>query len=170
MENRDKFPIMGKIKLIKRNKHTRKIIKEKIIHNRIMDNALDEIIKTMYLVTNSDMYIKYIAIGDSDAAIANDQETLDNEIYRVPVITRLKIGTGEFRVRAILNDTQPEDLSGACTIKEIGVFAGESATQWADGVGKDTGLMISRIVLTTPEAKTDDEEIEMSWEYEISRA
>jgi hypothetical protein len=162
------FGINGKLRLIKRNKKTKSIITDKIIINRIMNLGLDELIKPMYS-PNADIYLKYIAIGDDNTAVANDQEELFNEIFRIPVISRLRIGTGEFRIRAILSDSQPTDLSGICTIREIGTFGGNLAGAWNGGIGKDTGLMLSRIVLTTPEDKTDDEEIEFSWEYEISR-
>lgn len=163
------FGICGKLRLIKRNKKTKKIITDKIIFNRIMNDALDELIKAMYN-PNADMYLKQIAIGDDGTAVANDETTLVNEIFRVPILSRLRIGTGEIRVRAVLADSQPTALSGICTIREIGTFSGHSAGAWNDGLGKDSGLMVSRIVLTTPESKTDDEEIEFTWEYEISRA
>lgn len=164
---KEKFGFIGTFELWKRNNKTRKLIKYIKKDNLIMNLALDEIIKCMYN-PNADMELKYIGIGDSDAAVAANQTELDNEIFRVPVITKLRTGTGEFYVRAILNAEQPESLSGACTIKEVGTFGGSNAEQW-DASSYQTGLMISRIVLTTPESKTDDEEIELKWTYEIAR-
>ena len=158
----------GVLELIKRNKETRKVIKHIKHKNLIMNNTLDELIKAMYN-PDPNMQLKYIAIGDDDTAAAATQTTLVNEIYRVPIITKLKTGTGEFYVRAILNDYQPEDTLGICTIKEVAPFGGSNAQQWNEGAGINTGLMTSRIVLTSPESKTDDEEIELKWTYTLAR-
>lgn len=164
----EKFGFCGIFELTKRDKNTRKILKYIKKDNLIMNAALDELIKSMYN-PNSDMQLKYIAIGDDNTAAAASQTTLESETYRVPIITKIRSGTGEFYVRAILKDYQPEDGAGITTIKEVGTFAGSNANQWNDGGGANSGLMISRIVLTTPESKTDDEEIELKWTYEIAR-
>lgn len=168
MNRHEKLCFNGVFELWKRNKHTRNVIKYIKKDNLIMNLALDEIIKAMYN-PNTDMQLKYIAIGNSNTAVVGSQTYLSNEIYRVPIITKIRSGTGEFYIRAILNAEQPEDTSGICTIREVGTFGGSTAQQWNEAGGYQYGLMISRIVLTSAENKTDDEEIELKWTYEISR-
>jgi hypothetical protein len=139
----------------------------RVIKNRLMNNALDEIIKALYSDTN--MQLKHIAIGDDDTANIDTLTTLYNEIYRVPVLSKLRTGTGEITSRAVLQDVQPEALSGICTIKEIGFFCGDNSYNWNGGSGKDTGLMISRIILSPSESKIATEQIEFSRTDEFTR-
>jgi hypothetical protein len=157
----------GKIIITKKNVKTGNVVK-RLVYNRLMDNALNEIIKAFYYANGSNMYLKHVAIGDDNTANSDDLESLYNEIYRVPIVNRLKTGTGKIESRGILLDTEPSDLSGECDIKEIGFFAGDSSLNWNSGAGKDTGLMISRVVITTEE-KTDNEQINFTRVDEFAR-
>lgn len=169
MKVNEKYGWKGKVNISIMDVVTGKT-ENKVIYNRLMDNALDEIIKCMYLVTSSDMLLKHVAIGDDDTSNNDSMTALVNEIYRVPIVNRLKTGTGEFETRGVLLDTEPPDLSGACTIKEFGFFAGSNSGNWNDGDGKDTGLMISRVVLSSPWlVKTNTKQINFTRTDEFTR-
>ena len=142
--------------------------KKRTIYNRIMNNALNEIIKALYN-PNANIELSHVAIGDDDSANVDTRETLFNEIYRVPVISKLKVGTGEIESRALLLDTEPPSLSGACTNKEVGFFCGSGSQDWNDGTGKDTGLMLSRIIISPAESKTNTEQISFTRSDEFVR-
>lgn len=155
----EKYGWIGKVNIKKYKNGV--LTRDYIIYNRIMNAAFDEIIKALYL-PNPNMVLKYLAFGDDDTAVTNTDVTLGNEIYRVPIISLLRTGTGKVQSRGVLLDTEPTATAGIATIKELGWFVGTTATAWNSGVGKDTGLLLSRIVLTTPEAKTDDEQIDVA--------
>lgn len=159
----------GLVKLEKVNIRTgkRKIINYR---NHIMDDALDAIISSLMLYPDPNLTLMHCAIGDDDTAETDSDETLGNEIFRTPVLSRLSTGTGEVESRAIILDREPEDLSGICTIKEIGFFAGTTSANWDSGAGKDTGLLVARLVLASPESKLADEQINITRTDTISRA
>jgi len=159
----------GKLTLTKRDTTGKVKNKTIIIANRIMNAALDEVIKTLYYQYNANMICKHIAVGDDATANTNVLTDLYNEIYRVPIISKIRTGTGTMQARAILQDTQPEDTLGICTIKEVGLFAGSNSYDWLEGAGANFGLMISRVVLNPVESKLATEEIQFTWEYEFSR-
>ena len=160
---------VGKLRLIKKDMITGKIITNRLIFNRLMNSALNEVIKTLYGTGETDLLLKHVAIGDDDTANLDTMTTLVNEIYRVPIISKIKTGTGIITSTAILLDTEPTDLSGIVTIKEIGFFCGSQSINWTEGSGKDTGLMISRIVLDPVESKTATEQINFVREDEFTR-
>jgi hypothetical protein len=167
IKNKSALKIDGRVIIIKKFKNKKDEII--IIKNRIMDDALDEIIKSFYSPYNSNMLFKHIAFGDDNTANTDDMNHLVNEIYRVPILYKARSGVGSVICRAILKDTQPEDLGGICTIKEIGLFAGINSYDWLEGSGKDFGLLISRIILDPVENKIGSELIQVTWEYEIGR-
>lgn len=157
---------IGKVKIVKTNVLTGKKTEQNIF-NRIMDDAFDELIKSLYSISNSNMYFKHIAIGDDNSANSDDMDSLVNEIYRVPVISRLRVGTGECESRGIILDTEPPDedggspdTSGYATIREIGFFAGSNSLNWNSGAGKDSGLLVARVLVT--ENKTPTEQINIT--------
>lgn len=149
---------IGKLEMIKKNKKG-DVISKKTVYNRLMDDGLDEIIKALY-APFPDIELKYVAIGDDDTANSDDLTKLYNEYFRVPIVNKYRNDVGECKSVGVLLDYQPESLSGICTIKEIGFFAGTLAEDWNEGLGKDTGLMVSRIVLGSPESKTATEQID----------
>lgn len=165
----NKFSWFGKYKIIKKNVITNKIIKIIDIKNLITNLGLDEIIKALSGGIN--MELGYIAIGDSSLAEAAGQEELDNEIFRFPILSKTKTGTGQLQSTALLLADEPDyaPYNGVCTVREIGVFCGNSALDWNGGAGKDTGLMISRIVITA-ESKLVTEEFQFTRTDLFSRA
>lgn len=145
----------------------------KIIRNRITDFALNEIIKSLNGdpgVANSDLNIKYLAVGTSSDALADDSTKLVNEVFRVPFISWAVSGTGQLQSRAILLGSEPDyaPYNGAVNIREIGFFGGSSAQEWNGGTGKDTGYLISRILVT--EDKEVDEEYQFTRTDAIGRS
>jgi hypothetical protein len=147
----------GKIQIIKKDIITGNIKTNKVIKNRLMNTALNEILYSLYSVTN--MKLMHVAIGDDNTANSDSLTTLYNEIYRVPIITHLVAGTGILQSRSILLDYEPVYLSGACDIKEIGFFGGSTSQDWNNGTGKDTGKMIARLIVSPTESKSDTEQI-----------
>lgn len=85
-----------------------------------------------------DLNIKYFAFGDSDTPAAATQTKLVNERFRKQITTKER-PTGQNYVESIVSLGSPD---ANFTIKEIGVFAGSTATGT-----KDSGKMISRIVV-----------------------
>ncbi|MEN8907890.1 MAG: hypothetical protein ABF289_18215 [Clostridiales bacterium] len=160
-ELNNKFGWSGEYTIIKKNVVTGKIIKVINVKNLITNLGLDEIIKA--LSSGIDMQLAYLAIGDSSLAEAASQTTLDNEIFRVPILAKTKTGTGQLQSTALLLADEPDyaPYNGVCTVREIGIFCGSAALTWNGGAGKDTGLMISRIVITA-EAKVATEEFQFT--------
>lgn len=159
MHIREKYGWSGKIKIVKKNIITNKIVSVREIHNRIMNNALDEIINAILSSSGTDMYLKHVAIGHSAASNNDNLEQLYDEVYRVPVISHLASGTGQCQSIATMLDTEPPDTGGNITIREIGFFAGSGSLNWNEGAGENTGLMISRVVVSPSEFKSNAEQI-----------
>lgn len=169
MKINEKYGWKGRVRLLKFDTRTKKIITNRIIFNRLMNNALDEVIKCFYGTGETDLLLKHVAIGDDNTANLDTLTELYNEVYRVPIISKLRTGTGLVQSTGILLDTDPPDLSGIVTIKEVGFFCGAESINWTEGSGKDTGLMISRIVLNPVESKTATEQINFVREDEFTR-
>jgi hypothetical protein len=145
----------GKI-IISSNKNGIQIIK-----NRITNVALSEIIKALY--DDTDIVIKHVAIGTGTKKLEDDDTALQTEIYRVPFVQWSPLGVGQMQARAIIAGDEPNyaPYNGVVSIREIGFFAGTSSLDWGGGAGKDTGLMISRILITKNK--------ELGEEYQITR-
>lgn len=84
----------------------------------------------------NDLDIKYFAFGDDDTAFNPNDTTLYNEVYRKQVTAKSESGNIVTSL-CVLNSTQAN-----FNIKEIGIFAGDSATGTAD-----SGNMLSRVVV-----------------------
>ena len=155
------FKWSGRYEIIKKNIITGET-KKLYIKNLIVNVGLDEIIKA--LSGGVDMELAYLAIGDDSTAAAAGQTTLINEIFRVPILSKIKSGTGQLQSTALLLANEPDyaPYNGVCTVREIGLFGGGSALTWNGGVGKDTGLMISRIVISPAESKIATEEFQFT--------
>ena len=162
---KEKYGWIGKVYLVKKDIKTGNMIK-KVYYNRLMNNALDEIIKAFY-VNETDLLYKHVAFGNDNTANNDTMENLVNEQYRVPILSKLRTGTGVVQGTGIVLDEEPAYLSGLLTIKEIGFFTGDDSLNWNDGGGKDTGLMISRLVVN--ESKAANEQINVVREDEFTR-
>jgi hypothetical protein len=112
------------------------IIKEEIVHNRLMDSAINAEIDILRGITPN-QEIKYIAIGTGTTAIANDQTQLANEVFRVvPSNPPTRTTTGEVTTEFIILETEAQ-----VEITEIGIFCGSTAT-----ATPNSGNMLSRVL------------------------
>lgn len=133
-------------------------IKEEIINNRVMDAALNKIIEALD-GTAVDMEIKYLAVGTSSAAIADNQTQLTAEIFRTaPVVAPSRTATGQVDTEFTILDSE-----AIATIEEVGIFCGSTASGTAD-----TGIMLSRILWH--KVKTASEEITLKRIDKVVRA
>jgi hypothetical protein len=132
-----------------------------VIENRITNIALTEIIKALY--DDPDMQLKHVAIGTGTKKLEDTDTTLETEIYRVPFVQWSPLGYGQTQALAILKGDEPDfaPYNGEANIREIGFFAGSGSLDWDGGSGKDTGLMISRILVTRNK--------ELGEQYQITR-
>lgn len=163
MKIRENIRNIGEVQIIKKNTKTGRI-KKVIKFNRLTDIALNQLI-TVYSGISLNMISAYVAFGDDDTAVSDSDESLYNEVFRVPVISRLKSGTGQYTTRSILLDYEPDfaPYSGVIEIKEMGFYVGPSAMPWNEGEGKDTGILLSRILLSGSDGdKEADEELEIT--------
>lgn len=97
--------------------------------NTVRDATLGEV---------TDLEIKYIGLGKDDGTIlplAPSNTKLGNEVERKPFTKIEKDGTG--RVKRTVNINSAE---GNFHIKEIGIFAGSTATS-----AINTGIMVARV-------------------------
>lgn len=116
-----------------------------VINNKVMDSALNGLVKA--LSGDSNIQIKYLALGTSSAAITNADTKLGNEIFRTPISNQELSGTGELTTDFIVLDSE-----AVGSIREMGIFGGSAATST-----KDSGVLISRILWSRE--KTNSEEI-----------
>lgn len=120
-----------------------------VVKNRIMDVALDELLKVLQGQTTN-LEIKYLAVGRDGTPVTNNQVLLGNEVFRTPFLSRNKSGIGELRHVTVIRDNE-----AVGSIREIGVFGGSSATDQAN-----SGILISRILWSRD--KTSLEEIQIT--------
>jgi hypothetical protein len=143
----EKLGWCGKFEIIVKNKETGEITEE-IKFNRVMDNVLDKLVKTLQ-GDAPDLEIEYLALGTGNTAITDSDTTLDTEIFRTPYTLRdATLGTGIMEHTFVVLDTE-----AVATIEEIGIFGGSTATASAD-----TGTLISRILWH--KVKSNSEEIQ----------
>ena len=119
------------------------------VKNRIMNNTLDELLKVLQ-GSATNLQIKYLALGTGSTAVTDSDTTLDTEIFRTPVTTSTKTGTGQLTTLFVVLDSE-----AVASITEIGIFGGSSATSSAN-----SGTLISRILWSRN--KTASEEIQFT--------
>lgn len=136
----------GKYVIQVKNVNTGKIIKEDVIYNRILDNALNQMAKALYDGTN-DCVVKYLALGTQTASSSNTATNLGSESFRTYRASSTISSTGE--VKNVFNIQSTE---AKFAIKEIGIFAGSTATATAT-----TGIMISTIGWIYDKSSVDQE-------------
>lgn len=145
MRIEEKLKWHGHILAVVRDHETKIIKKRKIIQNQITDSALDEIIKGLY-ASSPDIEIKEMAFGDGTTAPSSSDSTLVNETYRVSNTELGRTDTGQVTSEFVLNYVEYLAVQPSGVINEIGIFAGTSAAVWGGGAGKDTGLLIARVL------------------------
>jgi len=132
------FKWVGKwnIKIIRKDK----VLKKIVIFNQITNLAKDEMIKCFdgdYV----NLTIKELAIGTGTTSPSASDTKLETEIYRVTYNESTRSGIGTRLSTFTLNGSEY-----AGHISELGVFAGHEAQTWSGGIGKDTGLLMSRVI------------------------
>lgn len=131
-----------------KNKDTGQI-EETQIKNRVMNAALDELLKVLQGNT-TDLEVAYLALGTSNTAVTDTQTQLGTEIFRTQLQSSSKTGTGELTSLFIVLDSE-----AVGQIEEIGIFGGSSASASAN-----SGTLISRILWSRN--KTASEEIQFT--------
>lgn len=97
--------------------------------NAVRDATLGEV---------TDLEIKYIGLGKDDGTIlplAPSNTLLGNEVERKPFTKIEKIGTGQIKRTVNINSAE-----GNFHIKEIGIFAGSTATATIN-----SGILVARV-------------------------
>lgn len=106
-----------------------------IIKNLITDIGLNMLRDALNGdITTSE--IKYLALGTVSTTPSNVDTQLGGEIFRTPFVTSSKPGTGQLDKTAIVLDSE-----AVASIREIGIFAGSTATTTAN-----SGIMVSRVL------------------------
>lgn len=106
--------------------------------NLIMDGWLELVSQATMNATPLDIQFKYIALGKDNGTLlplANTNTKLGNESFRKSFTKVEDDGIGRIKRTTIIASSE-----GNFHIKEIGIFAGSSAT-----ITKDTGVMVARV-------------------------
>jgi len=106
--------------------------------NLITDAWLNTVRDATMSATPVDLQIKYIALGKDDGTILPldpSSTRLGNEVMRKPFAKVETDGTGRVKRTAIITSSE-----GNFHIKEIGIFAGSSATS-----AINTGILVARV-------------------------
>jgi hypothetical protein len=134
LKTREKISVKGGYNIKVLDHNTQKIIHEENVNNVITNIALAEFAKSIYDGTN-DTEIKYLALGTGSSTASATNTALDNEIFRTDPISTTVSGVGQIQNVFYVRDNEAQDV-----IKEVGIFAGSTATTVSD-----TGLLYSRI-------------------------
>ena len=116
-----------------------------VINNKVMDIALSGIVKA--LSGDSNIQIKYLALGTSSIPVTNTDTKLGNEIFRTPISNQEVSAIGELTTDFVVLDSE-----AVGNIRKMGIFGGSTATNT-----KNSGVLISRILWSRD--KTNSEEI-----------
>jgi hypothetical protein len=106
--------------------------------NLIMDGWLNAVRDATMSATPIDLQIKYIALGKDDGTVlplAPTNTKLGNEVERKPFAKVETDGTGRVKRTVVITSDE-----GNFHIKEIGIFAGSSATSVIN-----TGILVARV-------------------------
>ena len=142
----DRTKLTGMFEILVRNIKTGKT-KHFDIKNRVMDTYLNQLIDTL-VGSTPDLEYKWLAVGTNGDAVVDTQTTLGVEIKRVqPSTASTRPSVGKRQMEFILLKADAVAL-----IKEVGIFAGSTATSTVD-----TGTLVTRILWTYD--KSADEEI-----------
>lgn len=124
----------GKYIITVRNSKTGEVIKEDVVYNRILDGALEEMAKALY-DGSDDCVIKYLGLGTQTASVLNTTTSLGSETFRTYRSSITISNIGEVKTIFFIADTEAK-----FNIKELGIFAGSSATATVE-----TGVLMSTI-------------------------
>lgn len=121
-------------------------IKHEVIHNRLMNASLQELVKPLTGVA-ANLEIKFLALGTGTTVVTDNDAALATEIFRTPDTSLSANATGQVTSEFVVLDSE-----AVATIKEIGIFGGTSATLTAN-----VGICMSRTLWH--HVKTNTEEI-----------
>jgi len=128
-----------------KNKETGEV-KQEILHNRIMNVGLQEIVKPLYGGT-ANITIKYLALGTGTTAITDNDAALATESIRMSADSTISAtATGQVTSEFVLTET-----AMITAIQEIGIFCGTSASMTAN-----VGIMLSRILWYHDHTNTEE--------------
>lgn len=99
----------------------------------------------------ADIEIKDMALGNDNTPPVLADTTLGNEIYRMALTSQAEVTPTSLRSIAIVPAADAVGL-----IEEVAWFAGAGA----DGVGPDTGVMISRVLYNRTKTNLESLQIE----------
>lgn len=116
-------------------KHKSGKVERQSIKNRITNAGLN-MLRDALNGEISDVELKYLALGDGNTPVSNNDNQLGNERFRTGWISQVKPGTGQLQSTAIALDNE-----AVFHIREIGIFAGSDATESAN-----SGILVSRIL------------------------
>ncbi|MFW9878285.1 MAG: hypothetical protein ACFFG0_34825 [Candidatus Thorarchaeota archaeon] len=146
MKSNIKWPWSGKYEIwsIKNNKRKKIADIDNLIVNWAKNTLATALMGTDYVMEN--VKIKYLAIGDDNTAPLGSDSTLVNEVFRTPFVSQSNTSTGEITSEFYILDS---DYSGS--IKEIGLFGGNSATATTD-----TGNLLSRALWSYTKSASEE--------------
>lgn len=136
----------GKYVITVINSNTGEVIKEDVVYNRILDSALNEMAKALYDGSN-DCVVKYLALGTSTASTSNTATSLGSESFRTYRASSTISNTGEVKNVFFIKKDEAK-----FQIREIGIFAGSTATATAT-----TGILVSTIGWVYDKTSVDEE-------------
>lgn len=110
-------------------------VEKELLDNIITDDGLQFLSEVIAGEQSSGKYL-YLGIGTGTALPSSGDSQLVNELERVPFRDYTFPSNGVARQRALIRDTE-----GVFHIKELGVFAGDSATE-----DVNTGVLVSRVL------------------------
>lgn len=129
---KDKLKVVGKYEIFENGK------KIKEFNNLITNILLDEMVKILANYT-ANIDIKFLAVGTDNTAVAADDIILGTEFARTKYIS--KSVTSPPTYGEIVADFYLSAGEGNTTIEELGIFAGNTATENAD-----SGNLISHVL------------------------
>lgn len=106
-----------------------------LINNLITDAGLNMVRNALNGELTS-TEIRYLAVGTSATTVSTTQTQLGAEIFRTLFISSSKPATGQLEKTAVILETE-----AVANIREIGIFAGSTATATAN-----SGIMVSRVL------------------------
>ena len=130
-------------------KYKNGIIKREV-KNAVTNSAISKMAR-MFLGENSDLEIKYLAVGNGNTPIDNNDTILDNEIFRTFYQIRTQSANNEVTIEFTITDAE-----AVGQWEELGIFVGSTATSTAN-----TGVMLSRVLYS--DEKTALEEITIQY-------
>jgi len=153
---KEKLKWNGRYEINVIDKRENEIVDKILINNIITEEALVELLKPLY-GDATDIDIKYLAVGTGTASITGVETSLGSELDRYYKVDQTTSGLN-LRTDFTIGSTESQFV-----IKELGIFAGATATASAE-----TGLLVSR-VLYTYDKTGDDIELQIARVDTINR-